>query len=390
MPKQHAKRPQKSARIDLSQFAAGRKQKEPNQNKTSNNHEDMIVESDDDTCTADNTTMVDPHCARVTVIFKLPPSPDPTNTLIKMIRDFLTNGSIVDSNFALLPWYTKPRVPVSPFVTAQQIPSDLTMLQTHSPKLFPKKHNNKQDVYRSFYIRHTEEYSEFSKAMKPWLSSHNHRMYTKKIQCERSMDIAWLCYSSKHMNADRIQAEILKDTGIEVGVMWKTIATGAKGEIPESKKVRALHLEANYDTHAADLIKLSNTYGRTDSGFSCGRKLRLFPVRSKVKSLQGQTQLTRARERQKTFLELLMNEMSTDLIDKDMQYGDLIPLREMISKIKSVQYPNLHLFVSVDRYFWSSESHLFLYMPNMENEAIMMINNLYPYLKGQYGEDVHH
>ena len=45
-------------------------------------------------------------------------------------------------------------------------------------------------------------------------------------------------------------------------------------------------------------------------------------------------------------------------------------------------------FLSVDKHLWSSQGYHFQFMPHMEEEATMMINNIIPVLTFKYGEDV--
>ena len=86
------------------------------------------------------------------------------------------------------------------------------------------------------------------------------------------------------MNKERIIEDIKKETGIEVGLQYKTMYCGEKGN--RSDKTRALHVEVNKIRSQHPLDILSNRYGQKEADGPGGRNIRLFPVWTKVKSLE--------------------------------------------------------------------------------------------------------
>ena len=56
----------------------------------------------------------------------------------------------------------------------------------------------------------------------------------------------------------------------------------------------------------------------------------------------------------------------------------------IISKLTSTKYPNLHLFLLVDKHYWSSQVYHFQFMPHMEEEVTMMMHNLVPVITSKY------
>ena len=55
--------------------------------------------------------------------------------------------------------------------------------------------------------------------------------------------MAWLDDYKLEMNKDLLACDIILDSGLEVGLSWKTIYLGEKGHMEEKKK--ALHVEIN-------------------------------------------------------------------------------------------------------------------------------------------------
>ena len=68
--------------------------------------------------------------------------------------------------------------------------------------------------------------------------------------------------------------------------------------------------------------------------------------------------------------------------------GEIDSLWMMISKLTSNKYPNLPLFLSVNKHFWYSQGYHFQFILKMEEEETMMIHNKTPVLKYKYGDDV--
>ena len=60
----------------------------------------------------------------------------------------------------------------------------------------------------------------------------------------------------------------------------------------------------------------------------------------------------------------------------------------IISKFKSTKYPNLPIFLPLDKHFCSSQGYHFQLMTHMEEESTMMMHNLISVLIFKYGDDV--
>ena len=55
---------------------------------------------------------------------------------------------------------------------------------------------------------------------------------------------------------------IFSDSGVEVGLYWKTIYLGKKVTMEEKEKLKSLHVEINAIRHQQNFATLSNKYGR--------------------------------------------------------------------------------------------------------------------------------
>ena len=61
-------------------------------------------------------------------------------------------------------------------------------------------------------------------------------------------------------------------------------------------------------------------------------------------------------------------------------------MRELITNIKSTDYPAAPLFVNVDTSFNGNQGVIFEFLPHVEEEAIMKIRNLIPFFRATEGE----
>ena len=92
------------------------------------------------------------------------------------------------------------------------------------------------------------------------------------------------------------------------------------------------------------------TRGRSVSGFEDDTKMRFFIHPDLVKSDNAKGKLTKAHERQKLFLEAMTQDYSSSPLWFDtIPEGSTLPtLRKLILVIKSITFPNMSLFHSVD------------------------------------------
>jgi hypothetical protein len=59
--------------------------------------------------------------------------------------------------------------------------------------------------------------------MQLWLQDRDHGLFYKMLQVEDSLEIGWLLYSTKEMDAGTLVDEIEDLFGLQVGLRWKII-----------------------------------------------------------------------------------------------------------------------------------------------------------------------
>ena len=138
---------------------------------------------------------------------------------------------------------------------------------------------------------------------------------------------------------------------------------------------------------------LSNTFGKSVSGFQDGRKMRFFASLKNAKSATTRASIRKAIERQRFFATEVKRDYFNDIAHLDViPTGSSLPtMQEMIGQIKSIQFPHLKMIHSVDE-TWKKMTYkgdfTYLVMPHIEEEAELMMSNLLPFMRYKYGDDV--
>ena len=74
----------------------------------------------------------------------------------------------------------------------------------------------------------------------------------------------------------------------------------------------------------------------------------------------------KAVHRQKYFLEVIQSDTNIDILTLDMKSGEIDSLRMIIIKLTSTKYPNLPLFLLIDKHFWCLQVYHFHLIPYIE------------------------
>ena len=91
---------------------------------------------------------------------------------------------------------------------------------------------------------------------------------------------------------------------------------------------------------------------------------------------------------QKSFLEVIQSDTNLDILKLYTKTGELDPLCMIISKWKPTKYPDLTIFLLVDKHLWTSQGYHFQFMPYTEKEETITMHNIIPVLIFNYVDDV--
>jgi hypothetical protein len=206
------------------------------------------------------------------------------------------------------------------------------------------------------------------------------------LQVEDSSEIGWFLYSTKEMDAGALVDEIAEMVGVQVGLRWKIIDIGVKGNLPESQRIRALNVEVNTKYRWDAQRKLIDYFGRNSkdpTSYLNGIRLRFVKNKKDGVNPVEKGKIERLRARQKTFLQNIVTSTTWDIIQLDYSPDIHQPtLRQMIMDM-TTKDGNIPLFHCVDL-DWRGEGFVFQYAPAVKVEAECTINTLLPLLRHQY------
>jgi hypothetical protein len=109
-------------------------------------------------------------------------------------------------------------------------------------------------------------------------------------------------------------------------------------------------------------------------------------IYASLEPLNSLSKLEIFKSRQDSFLKVIQTETTWDIVGLDITARSTPTLRTIVTDMKSVDKPHLNLFHSVDEH-WRG-GHVFHFMPQLADEAKMMLRNLIPFLRHEYSSKV--
>jgi hypothetical protein len=325
------------------------------------------------------------YSSRVTVKLSLPSSKDPLTTLTTSFQALITKlKEATKDKVGIVAWKNIDVPTHDALLEPAQVPTTLNNLLIYSPRLFPGKINQPNTVYAKIHIAHESLFTDILSELNYWLRSNNHGIYYNMLQAETVVDVGYLLYSLRCMDAGALAEEIFDLYGIEVGLRWKVISQGLKGKIPADQRTSALHVEASLENKASTIKALLHLYGRKTTENSSkpnGVNFRFVTLRSSATSRASITKLDRLRVRQKRFLTKICQSSSWDIVHLDHTIRrNTKSLRHHIMSLKSLEYESVSIFHSVDLDY-NGDGFVFTYLPEIKSEAESAMQTLFPLIR---------
>ena len=391
---------------DLRQWLRQNKPQPTNANNNSNNDNAMEIDQaqtphstieDDDTIQA-GTIGEERNKSRCTIKLSFTAGESAiTSCLLALTEFFRQFQRLGDRKAILLPWEEANLDDLDPITQSSSVPATVAGISGYIPKFFIRRGAGRRTEYLQLHIGHVNDINDIKRDMYGWMQEQGNDIYRNMLQAERYREIGFFTNSHITMDLPRLQGVIEeKIYPIKVGLRYKAVFRGRQVEDNNtaSKRVRAIHIDLDLQNFHNNFKTIMGVYGRSVSGFDDGTKMRLFAHPDLVKSDKAKGKLTKAYERQKVFLEAIMQDYSSSplWLDTVPDGSDLPTLREMILTIKSVKFPHISLFHAVDR-TWNRMRYrgefTFLYMPHLADEAELMMKNLLTYLQHQHGDQIY-
>ena len=90
------------------------------------------------------------------------------------------------------------------------------------------------------------------------------------MQCEKSVVIGWLLYSTIDMDRELLASEIFKATNVQVGLRFRTISVNSKESLSKDQMVGAIHVEIDEENYFGAKAQVEDLYKADRVGFPIG------------------------------------------------------------------------------------------------------------------------
>ena len=333
------------------------------------------------------TQITNLYYSRVTIKVTIEASEDPQEAVLSAFNDYVKELHQVDSMLTIHPWKAKAAVPIITQSAPDDFPESFTRLTRYLHRVFlPQKERN-ATLYPQMYIGHDEEYDEIRESIQPWLSSTKQGIYYNMLQVDDAVDMGWLCYSTREMDAGALADEIMETINVPIGLRWKNINTGTRNTTAQNQ-TKALIVEVSSKNRWNCMTKLLRLYSRSmkpAQQYPNGIRLRFVKMKKDCINKAEKDKMDKLRHRQKEFLEAIQSTSTYEIIQLDYapSDSDLPTLRQMIMSLPSKADPKAPLFHCVDL-DWRQDGYVFQYSPKHVDEAETTINTLLPLLKYKF------
>ena len=319
----------------------------------------------------------------------LPPT-DPSDALeaLKMVLiEVWEKIKEADKTTIIYPWSNKEAAQFPGLTKTSDLPSTVPAIQEYFNRAFPRKTGGV--MYVSVYLGHDRPFKDLHSEIDWWLAQQGYGWYKKALQCEKSVVIGWLLYSTIDMDREILAAEIFKATGVTVGLRFRTISVNSKESLSKDQLVGAIHVEIDERNYFGDKARIEDLYkADREANFPLDIKVRLCPQVQDASDPSSTVKFERLRIRQAAFLANVYKTLSGDIgvldfVDEKLEGKSL---RNLIMNIRDEE--GTRIFVSVDRHFLG-RGFVFQYTSKFQTLAPAWIRGLLPFLKSQVDQSLH-
>ena len=148
----------------------------------------------------------------------------------------------LDSSLVILPWNKNSSSPS--LHSNSTIPDTVMILYKYLHKLFLPKKEIETTIYPQLHLGHDVDFDTLRENIYPWVQINGRGLFYNMLQEEDGVEIGWLLYSTREMDTGASADEISDHLGVNVGLRWKVISTGAK-KLSKDNMIRALSLEVS-------------------------------------------------------------------------------------------------------------------------------------------------
>jgi len=329
------------------------------------------------------------YAIRYDLKLALPPTEpaDALEALVMVLQKVWKQLKEADKRLVVYPWGNKEAKKLSVLKKVEDLPERVPAIQEYFNRAFPRKAGGV--MYVSVYLGHDRSFKEMHSEVDWWLVQEGFGWYKKALQCEKSVVIGWLLYSTIDMDRELLASEIFKATNVQVGLRFRTISVNSKESLSKDQMVGAIHVEIDEENYFGAKARVEDLYkADRESGFPLDIKLRLCPQIQDASDPTTITKFERLRIRQAAFLENVQKTQTGDIAVLDFADEKLgmQTLRQLIMNIRDAD--GVRVFISVDRHFLG-RGFVFQYTSKFANVAPARIRGLLPFLKAKFDKSLH-
>lgn len=191
--------------------------------------DEMEIEEQVDVISALRPSLARKIVTRYDIKLVIPPTEpkDALEALSDALKEVWAKQKEADKKLVVYPLKADSRF--SSLTTLKEFPEKLPGIQEYFNRTFIRKTGGV--LYISVRLGHDNQFKDMHSEVDWWLSAHGYGWYYKSLQCESSVCIGWLLYSTIDMDKSSLAAEIFKQLGIRVGLRFRAISVNTRSNL---------------------------------------------------------------------------------------------------------------------------------------------------------------
>ena len=215
-----------------------------------------------------------------------------------------------------------------------------------------------------------------------------HGIWEQALQCNFVQIVGWFLWSFRRLDSNLLAKELNTLYNINVAFRYTNIMLGSGKKEILSAPTKALHIVTptkEYDKCKQIIYKV---FHRSATEFPIHMKLTFVPLAASISSPEGFKLLVKQKTKQGIFTDMMAKSfaMNFEILHLDRITDNLPSLQTIIMSIKSKEYVDQSLFVSVDSDFKNTNQVNFSFIPAVQHEARQFISNMVPTLLNKYSD----
>ena len=298
----------------------------------------------------------------------------------KKVKDFDKSAMLVTYRKEDKFWYC---------LNAESIPESVSKMKELFQGANPRPKGG--GIYVQCLLAHNKPFKEIMKEISWSFNDDKMGMWERHCQAEQTVEVGWFLYSLRDMDIGDLRAEFEQWFGASIGLRWRAIkvTTGStwNPNRTEADTPKALHIVLNKQDVSKVKPLLKKIYSHGSTNFPLGVKMRYIPVFANLIGAHARGKMQQVAARQASFCAHMKGATSWEILSLDNEDKEKgLTLREVIMSLKSKQIPSLSVFHCIAPSWKADGSIRFYFIPQLADEAQMMIAGLLPILRYFYGD----